>query len=85
MDTQPQFDPVPLKSESACGYEFSLDMDHRRRRRNRTTQSCLNCHTSKRKVRPRVPSTPLFPSCRHFLYRSVTASALVSAASNLAW
>lgn len=22
--------------------------DHRKRRRNRTTQSCLNCHTSKR-------------------------------------
>lgn len=25
--------------------------DHRKRRRNRTTQSCLNCHTSKRMVR----------------------------------
>lgn len=24
--------------------------DHRKRRRNRTTQSCLNCHTSKRMV-----------------------------------
>lgn len=24
------------------------DVDHRKRRRNRTTQSCLNCHTSKR-------------------------------------
>lgn len=23
-------------------------VDHRKRRRNRTTQSCLNCHTSKR-------------------------------------
>lgn len=38
--------------------DFSMDMDHRKRRRNRTTQSCLNCHTSKRKVsnvvRPRV-------------------------------
>ncbi|EPQ57256.1 hypothetical protein GLOTRDRAFT_17704, partial [Gloeophyllum trabeum ATCC 11539] len=22
--------------------------DHRKRRRNRTTQSCVNCHTSKR-------------------------------------
>lgn len=30
--------------------DFSMDMDHRKRRRNRTTQSCLNCHTSKRKV-----------------------------------
>lgn len=33
--------------------DFALDTDHRKRRRNRTTQSCLNCHTSKRKVRPR--------------------------------
>ena len=24
--------------------------DHRKRRRNRTPQSCLNCHTSKRMV-----------------------------------
>ena len=24
--------------------------DHRKRRRNRTTQSCLNCHASKRMV-----------------------------------
>ncbi|KAJ7096260.1 hypothetical protein C8R44DRAFT_372021 [Mycena epipterygia] len=24
------------------------DVDHRKRRRNRTTQSCLNCHTTKR-------------------------------------
>jgi hypothetical protein len=30
--------------------DFTMDMDHRKRRRNRTTQSCLNCHTSKRKV-----------------------------------
>ncbi|THH05661.1 hypothetical protein EW145_g4633 [Phellinidium pouzarii] len=29
--------------------DFTTDMDHRKRRRNRTTQSCLNCHTSKRK------------------------------------
>ncbi|KAG6336039.1 hypothetical protein ID866_3055 [Astraeus odoratus] len=26
----------------------ALEGDHRKRRRNRTTQSCLNCHTSKR-------------------------------------
>ncbi|KAH9985842.1 hypothetical protein BJV77DRAFT_1061888 [Russula vinacea] len=30
-------------------------MDHRRRRRNRTTQSCLNCHTSKRKCDRKRP------------------------------
>ena len=37
--------------------DFSMDMDHRKRRRNRTTQSCLNCHTSKRKVSSLVPHT----------------------------
>lgn len=26
-------------------------MDHRKKRRNRTTQSCLSCHQNKRKVR----------------------------------
>jgi len=26
------------------------DRDHRKRRRNRTTQSCLHCHASKRMV-----------------------------------
>ncbi|SRR6266702_90856 len=30
--------------------------DHRKRRRNRTTQSCLNCHTSKRMVHPPTSS-----------------------------
>ena len=51
MDTQPQFEPaLHLKAEATSAYEFSLDIDHRKRRRNRTTQSCLNCHTSKRKV-----------------------------------
>ena len=64
---------------------FSLDMDHRRRRRNRTTQSCLNCHTSKRKVRPHAPSSSSAPSFRHFLSFSMTVSALISAASSSAW
>lgn len=35
--------------------EFTLDSDHRKRRRNRTTQSCLNCHTSKRKCDRKRP------------------------------
>jgi hypothetical protein len=35
--------------------EFTLDTDHRKRRRNRTTQSCLNCHTSKRKCDRKRP------------------------------
>lgn len=30
--------------------EISETIDHRKRRRNRTTQSCLNCHGSKRLV-----------------------------------
>ncbi|KAI0301126.1 hypothetical protein B0F90DRAFT_1719396 [Multifurca ochricompacta] len=56
MDAQPQFEPtLHLKAEAASAYEFSLDMDHRKRRRNRTTQSCLNCHTSKRKCDRKRP------------------------------
>jgi hypothetical protein len=35
------------------------DSDHRKRRRNRTTQSCLNCHTSKRMV----SSWPITEAC----------------------
>ncbi|KAF9033293.1 hypothetical protein BDZ89DRAFT_1131080 [Hymenopellis radicata] len=38
----------PPKSES--------EVDHRKRRRNRTTQSCLNCHTSKRMCDRRRPA-----------------------------
>ncbi|KAJ3547272.1 hypothetical protein NMY22_g1714 [Coprinellus aureogranulatus] len=30
--------------------------DHRKKRRNRTTQSCLNCHTSKRMCDRRRPA-----------------------------
>ena len=45
--------------------------DHRKRRRNRTTQSCLNCHTSKRMV------------CHHETWRftviNVSSSAIESA------
>ncbi|PFH51210.1 hypothetical protein AMATHDRAFT_143112 [Amanita thiersii Skay4041] len=43
------FQPMQLKGE-IMDLEFTLDTDHRKRRRNRTTQSCLNCHTSKRKT-----------------------------------
>ncbi|KIM53453.1 hypothetical protein SCLCIDRAFT_1222770 [Scleroderma citrinum Foug A] len=35
--------------------DFTIDTDHRKRRRNRTTQSCLNCHTSKRKCDRKRP------------------------------
>ncbi|TFK75363.1 hypothetical protein BDN72DRAFT_892326 [Pluteus cervinus] len=36
------------KKRSVSDATPSQDGDHRKRRRNRTTQSCLNCHTSKR-------------------------------------
>ncbi|OCH92278.1 hypothetical protein OBBRIDRAFT_459493 [Obba rivulosa] len=36
------------KRNSAEAIKRSPEDDHRRKRRNRTTQSCLNCHTSKR-------------------------------------
>ncbi|KAF9643794.1 hypothetical protein BDM02DRAFT_3103902 [Thelephora ganbajun] len=35
----------PLSDSNATTTENG---DHRKRRRNRTTQSCMNCHTSKR-------------------------------------
>ena len=47
------YEGVQLKGDMLDFSDFALDTDHRKRRRNRTTQSCLNCHTSKRKVRPR--------------------------------
>ncbi|KAJ6583912.1 hypothetical protein DFH09DRAFT_263748 [Mycena vulgaris] len=48
------FPPLQLKGE-VMDLEFTLDTDHRKRRRNRTTQSCLNCHTSKRKCDRKRP------------------------------
>ncbi|KAF9465312.1 hypothetical protein BDZ94DRAFT_1254233 [Collybia nuda] len=48
------FQPLQLKGE-IMDLEFTLDTDHRKRRRNRTTQSCLNCHTSKRKCDRKRP------------------------------
>ncbi|KAG7098640.1 hypothetical protein E1B28_000556 [Marasmius oreades] len=36
--------------------KVTADGDHRKRRRNRTTQSCLNCHTSKRMCDRRRPA-----------------------------
>ncbi|EIM81397.1 uncharacterized protein STEHIDRAFT_66086 [Stereum hirsutum FP-91666 SS1] len=47
---------MQLKGE-IIDFEFTLggDVDHRKRRRNRTTQSCLNCHTSKRKCDRKRP------------------------------
>ncbi|KAF8956527.1 hypothetical protein BDZ97DRAFT_1907172 [Flammula alnicola] len=48
------FQPLQLKGE-IMALEFTIDTDHRKRRRNRTTQSCLNCHTSKRKCDRKRP------------------------------
>ncbi|KAI3621233.1 hypothetical protein WG66_014542 [Moniliophthora roreri] len=48
------FQPIQLKGE-IMDLEFTMDTDHRKRRRNRTTQSCLNCHTSKRKCDRKRP------------------------------
>ncbi|KAG7440036.1 uncharacterized protein BT62DRAFT_647433 [Guyanagaster necrorhizus] len=38
----------PRKKRAVSDCKPDSDVDHRKRRRNRTTQSCLNCHTSKR-------------------------------------
>ncbi|KAI6044924.1 hypothetical protein EDC04DRAFT_2640703 [Pisolithus marmoratus] len=49
-----EFPPLQLKGE-IMDLDFTVDTDHRKRRRNRTTQSCLNCHTSKRKCDRKRP------------------------------
>ncbi|KAJ7133545.1 hypothetical protein C8R44DRAFT_977663 [Mycena epipterygia] len=54
MHPDPAFPPLQLKGE-IMDLEFTVDTDHRKRRRNRTTQSCLNCHTSKRKCDRKRP------------------------------
>lgn len=46
-------DSAQIMKGSLLDLEFTMDIDHRKRRRNRTTQSCLNCHTSKRKASSR--------------------------------
>ncbi|KZT23396.1 hypothetical protein NEOLEDRAFT_1069443 [Neolentinus lepideus HHB14362 ss-1] len=49
-----EYPPVQYKGE-IMDFEFTLEVDHRKRRRNRATQSCLNCHTSKRKCDRKRP------------------------------
>ncbi|KAJ7117608.1 hypothetical protein C8R44DRAFT_707950 [Mycena epipterygia] len=39
---------TPVSSRKSSKTAVPTDGDHRKRRRNRTTQSCLNCHTTKR-------------------------------------
>ncbi|KAJ7497354.1 hypothetical protein FB451DRAFT_228081 [Mycena latifolia] len=41
-------DSVPTTRRRTTKAAVSPDVDHRKRRRNRTTQSCLNCHATKR-------------------------------------
>ncbi|KAF9816359.1 hypothetical protein IEO21_04112 [Rhodonia placenta] len=48
FESDTQLPPLQFKGE-IMDFDLGLDIDHRKRRRNRTTQSCLNCHTSKRK------------------------------------
>lgn len=40
----------PTRSAKSSTSNPAPPGDHRKRRRNRTTQSCLNCHASKRMV-----------------------------------
>lgn len=46
--------PLQFKGE-IMDFDLGIEIDHRKRRRNRTTQSCLNCHTSKRKCDRKRP------------------------------
>ncbi|THG99317.1 hypothetical protein EW026_g2997 [Hermanssonia centrifuga] len=46
--------PLQFKGE-IMDFDLGMEIDHRKRRRNRTTQSCLNCHTSKRKCDRKRP------------------------------
>ncbi|KZT03745.1 uncharacterized protein LAESUDRAFT_323764 [Laetiporus sulphureus 93-53] len=45
----------PQREDMAVEQSLSPDVDHRRRPRNRPTQSCFNCHTSKRKCDRKRP------------------------------
>ncbi|KAF8444553.1 hypothetical protein L210DRAFT_3530205 [Boletus edulis BED1] len=48
MSTEPRAIRKERTSPDATSPNPAPEGDHRKRRRNRTTQSCLNCHTSKR-------------------------------------
>ncbi|KZT65846.1 hypothetical protein DAEQUDRAFT_768557 [Daedalea quercina L-15889] len=49
LDAHSDSPPLQFKGE-IMDFDLGIEVDHRKRRRNRTTQSCLNCHTSKRKT-----------------------------------
>ncbi|KAI5827389.1 hypothetical protein K523DRAFT_71410 [Schizophyllum commune Tattone D] len=54
MMSDPSYSPLLGKTDLAMD-DYAPETDHRKRRRNRTTQSCLNCHTSKRKCDRKRP------------------------------
>ena len=45
---------VSTSTPAAPDSPGAVDMDHHKERRNRTTQSCLNCHTQQAQVRPQA-------------------------------
>ncbi|KAJ7210537.1 hypothetical protein GGX14DRAFT_363592 [Mycena pura] len=48
---------APPTSPKSLKTAAPADGDHRKRRRNRTTQSCLNCHATKRMCDRKRPCT----------------------------
>ncbi|TFY68998.1 hypothetical protein EVJ58_g664 [Rhodofomes roseus] len=54
LSTDSHSPPLQFKGE-IMDFDLGIEVDHRKRRRNRTTQSCLNCHTSKRKCDRKRP------------------------------
>ncbi|KAF7292012.1 C6 finger domain [Mycena indigotica] len=51
------FSSLSTKSNSTNGTEDGAGGDHRKKRRNRTTQSCINCHATKRMCDRKRPCT----------------------------
>ncbi|KAJ7180960.1 hypothetical protein C8R46DRAFT_595726 [Mycena filopes] len=49
--------PVSPRNSTKAAAAATGDVDHRKRRRNRTTQSCLNCHATKRMCDRKRPCT----------------------------
>lgn len=71
---------IVVSTKQVFTYVVSLNTDAGKRR-NRTTQSCLNCHTSKRMVSTMLTSLCSFHSYISF---SATGNALADAALNWA-
>jgi hypothetical protein len=81
MDAHPA---LQLKEE-IMDLDFpGLDADARKKRRNRTTQSCLNCHTSKRKCES-APAHVMQILLRLMSHPQAIASDPARGASSSAW